>query len=249
MHRIDHPTANGDQFTEGNPAQSVPATVVTDDWLNDLQNNIATVIENAGVSLTKNRAADLRDALNSLYAQLSGATFTGQVISQYTDPQMSIIDPDGGLLRMRVFSNTARFQVDQGDSLVIEGQGNTDMSEVRIRTSTGSHEVMHQDNLGGEFTFQAAQNGQHICPSGMITKWGRIPTPAFETDTVFPFPTAFPTACFNVQLTAENSNGSSQRASDPHLVALSAANITYRVQQMDAGATNVTGIFYTAIGH
>jgi hypothetical protein len=66
MHRIDHPTATNDnKFTEGSPGIT-PATVVTDDWLNDVQENIIAVIEGAGLALTKGRAADLLDAIRSL---------------------------------------------------------------------------------------------------------------------------------------------------------------------------------------
>lgn len=46
MNRIDSPTATVDnKFTEGNPALSVPATVVSADWLNAIQEEICAVIE------------------------------------------------------------------------------------------------------------------------------------------------------------------------------------------------------------
>ena len=54
MHKIDHPTAApGGLFTIGDPVGSVPATVVTDDWLNAVQGEIANVIEGAGLPLSK----------------------------------------------------------------------------------------------------------------------------------------------------------------------------------------------------
>jgi len=51
MHRIDGPNyAPGNLFTEGDPLVPTPATVVTDDWLNDVQENIAQAIEGAGTT-------------------------------------------------------------------------------------------------------------------------------------------------------------------------------------------------------
>ena len=66
MHRIDGSGHAANMFTEGNPGLGVPPTVVTDDWLNDVQENLVDVILNAGVPLTKGRAQDLRDAIVAL---------------------------------------------------------------------------------------------------------------------------------------------------------------------------------------
>lgn len=64
MHRIDGPGATVDnKFTEGDPVGGIQATVVTDDWMNDIQENIMAVLVAAGVTPTKGRAADLFDAI------------------------------------------------------------------------------------------------------------------------------------------------------------------------------------------
>lgn len=64
MHRIDGPGATVDnKFTEGDPVGGVQATIVTNDWLNDIQENIMAVLVAAGVTPTKGRAADLFDAI------------------------------------------------------------------------------------------------------------------------------------------------------------------------------------------
>lgn len=69
MHRIDVPSATVDnKFTEGSPSGGVAATVLSADWLNDLQENLAAVVEAAGVALTKGRALDLLDAIKVLIA-------------------------------------------------------------------------------------------------------------------------------------------------------------------------------------
>lgn len=70
-HRIDHSTATGDnKFTEGDPGVPTPATVVTDDWLNDtVQEEICQTVERAGLTLDKADNTQLGDAV-----QILGAT-------------------------------------------------------------------------------------------------------------------------------------------------------------------------------
>lgn len=51
MHRIDGPGATPDyKFTEGDPASATPATTVTDDWLNAVQEEIIGVISDPVVT-------------------------------------------------------------------------------------------------------------------------------------------------------------------------------------------------------
>lgn len=66
MHRIDAPGfAPGNLFTEGNPALNIPATEVSDDWLNDVQENIAQFIESEGIALIKGNFTQLTAAVNT----------------------------------------------------------------------------------------------------------------------------------------------------------------------------------------
>lgn len=68
MHRIDSSTATIDnKFTNGNPSTATPATVVTDSWLNAVQEEIVTVISAAGIALSKPNNAQLLAALQALF--------------------------------------------------------------------------------------------------------------------------------------------------------------------------------------
>lgn len=70
MHRIDGPGATIDhRFTEGNPALSIPATTVTGAWLNAVQEEIAGVIESAGMTLDKDDDGQLAKAVLSLITE------------------------------------------------------------------------------------------------------------------------------------------------------------------------------------
>lgn len=80
MHRIDVPSATVDhKFTEGSPAGGVPATTVSADWLNDLQENIMAVLTAGGVPGTKGRAADLLDALRGISGAATGTTRNAKI--------------------------------------------------------------------------------------------------------------------------------------------------------------------------
>lgn len=66
MHRIDGANHASNRFTEGNAGTGVLATVVTAPWLNDIQENIMSVLAQGSVTATKNRAEDLRDAITAM---------------------------------------------------------------------------------------------------------------------------------------------------------------------------------------
>jgi hypothetical protein len=69
MHRIDTSTATIDNlFTEGDPVGGTPATVVSADFLNALQEEICGVIEGAGSTLNKGNNAQLLAAIQNLIA-------------------------------------------------------------------------------------------------------------------------------------------------------------------------------------
>ena len=57
-------------FTEGNPSQGIPATVVSDDWLNMVQGELVDVVENlAGITLDKQDNTQLGQAILQLIGE------------------------------------------------------------------------------------------------------------------------------------------------------------------------------------
>ncbi|NDV21058.1 phage tail protein, partial [Pseudodesulfovibrio sp. JC047] len=67
MKRIDNATATeNNRFTEGNPAQGIPATVVDAKWLNSVQDEIMKVIEAAGLEPSGAELTQLYDAIVSM---------------------------------------------------------------------------------------------------------------------------------------------------------------------------------------
>lgn len=107
MHRIDGPGATVDhKFTEGDPAAGVPATTVTDDFLNDVQENICKVIDDASIPLVKGDGGQLKaaiavmisNALSSL-AGLPAGHFAGFTIANNASAPNTTIDVAAGSAR------------------------------------------------------------------------------------------------------------------------------------------------------
>jgi len=93
MHRIDGTGATGSNlFTEGDPATAVAATVVTDDWLNDVQEEIANAIEDAGITLVKGTQTQLRDAIRAEIENLASSQAIG---NNQTDQDLTDLLYDG----------------------------------------------------------------------------------------------------------------------------------------------------------
>ena len=75
MKRIDHSTAQNNLFTEGNPATGVPATTVTAEWLNLVQEEICNIIEDSdGGNTPLNGASNvqLKEAVAAMIAAAGG---------------------------------------------------------------------------------------------------------------------------------------------------------------------------------
>lgn len=103
MHRIDDATAavalptpatpgTPGYFTEGNPSLAVPATIVTADWANAIQEEIAYVIEQAGGTLDKADTTQLKAAIDTMISTAAGAAAsqaemeTGTATDKYSSP-------------------------------------------------------------------------------------------------------------------------------------------------------------------
>ena len=72
MHRIDTSTATSDGlFTEGDPLVPTPATVVSADWLNSVQEELAAIVTNAGLELQKADNTQVLTAILQIIARQS----------------------------------------------------------------------------------------------------------------------------------------------------------------------------------
>lgn len=74
MYRIDSVGSVDGRFQEGNPATGQKATLLPADWLNEVQEELAYVIEQVGMALVKGDRTQLYDAIVAL---VSGAVGDG----------------------------------------------------------------------------------------------------------------------------------------------------------------------------
>ncbi|MNZ37387.1 hypothetical protein D3C78_548310 [compost metagenome] len=125
MHRIDTPTAQKDKFgagkngfTRGNPQTGTPATDLDDDYFDTLQEELAGVVEAAGIALDKTKRNQLLEALfrlgagapaigvpffwpsaampNTVLPEWSGMVFlkfNGATFSAATYPKLALVFP------------------------------------------------------------------------------------------------------------------------------------------------------------
>lgn len=74
MHRIDGPGATVDnRFTDGDPVGGVQATMVTDDWANDVQEELMSVLGAASIAPVKGTQDQVLKAIRTVSAGVVGA--------------------------------------------------------------------------------------------------------------------------------------------------------------------------------
>jgi hypothetical protein len=72
-------------FSDGDPGTGTPGTVVDDDWLNAVQEEIAAVIEHAGITLTKGHNDQLSTAITLFFTNLKSGQNTWSGIQHFGD--------------------------------------------------------------------------------------------------------------------------------------------------------------------
>lgn len=65
MHRVDTDGHLANLFTDGDPGIGQEATIIGEDWLNDVQEDLCNLIEDAGVTLVKGSQTQLQAAINA----------------------------------------------------------------------------------------------------------------------------------------------------------------------------------------
>lgn len=68
MHRVDTDGNEDGLFQDGTPQIGQQGTILSDDWFNDVQENICTVIEDAGIELEKGDHDQLKLAIAAMIA-------------------------------------------------------------------------------------------------------------------------------------------------------------------------------------
>jgi len=93
MHKIDGPGHVDNTYTEGNPTTGTPATVVTADWLNAVQTEIANVITEQGIALNKADNTQLNAAIDNAISNAVSNAKQRHIIRWSVSGYAQIADP------------------------------------------------------------------------------------------------------------------------------------------------------------
>lgn len=109
MKRIDAPGHVGNRFVGGNPLLGINGTIVSPDWLNNVQEELAGFIEQEGFTLDGLDFTQLAAALQALVLRLSGGVlaFTAGANLTAGDPLL-VVDSFGVVESTVTTGNPAR---------------------------------------------------------------------------------------------------------------------------------------------
>ena len=192
MHRIDHPTAAealptpaspGDPgyFDEGDPVGGTPATVVTADWANAVQEELVAVVVAGGGSPSKSVRTQVRDAIQVLingvqqrslqgaFRNLKGSAPGNSSIVTYTIDELITGNGAGEYQTTRTWNKTINMSA--------SGAGDLDTGTVDGSTWYYAYGITKPD--GTKDCIASLSSSSPALPSG-YTNWARIGS--FRTD-------------------------------------------------------------------
>lgn len=218
--------APGNLFTDGNPVGGVPATVVEQTWLNNVQEELCEVIEEAGFVLNGADTTQLKQAIAAMIAAGNTANYktTEILVANRTLTLADIgkyfsIGANGITVTMpnpNTLPLGARFEITNpsftgctlttpaGDVLDILANATFTSRAIAIKSCVEmvcvSTTRFHAVNQTMDCLIAAA--GYTKLSNGLILQWGGIATSAGGEVTPS-FPMTFPTACLRQFVTAD----------------------------------------------
>ena len=200
MYKINGSGATADgHFTEGDPVGGIQATVVTDKFLNDVQDEILNVITDASVSPpitpAPNTPNQLILAIKRIVGKLATESVAG-VLKIATQPQANSGVDDTTAITPKKLSGAISALVIQSTEVVTgiakiatQAQADAGLDDSTIVTPK-------KMRFGFVMSFTSA-SGYVLFPTwlgGLLIQYGRL-TLAFDAGTTFTWPLAWPDAC------------------------------------------------------
>lgn len=96
MKRVDAPGHDDGKFTEGNPALGIPATVLSASMMNNIMEELISIVDDAGTDLDENDYTQVLDAVKTLI---------GRGGSEYQQDLLDAQDPPADITSL-VFDKT-----------------------------------------------------------------------------------------------------------------------------------------------
>ncbi|HEY1035534.1 MAG TPA: tail fiber domain-containing protein [Pseudoxanthomonas sp.] len=176
MHRIDGAGATIDnKFTEGNPTTGIQATVVTADWANAVQEEIANVIEGAGVVLNKAQNNQLALAISSMIAAAGGGGGSGtgeaNTGSNIGTGSGSVFKQKLGVdLQFRTLKAGAGVTITNGANEVTISASGGGSGEANDGTNLGTGEGIYSSKSGVSLQFKTLKAGTGVTLSSTASE-------------------------------------------------------------------------------
>ena len=229
MHRVDTPGSVEGLFQDGNPAIGQQATQLLAAWFNDVQENLAQLIEYAGIELEKGNYDQLRDAVIQLIAGVVGDG-SGAVPTTRTVTGAGLLAGQGGALAADlVFTLLAASSAD-------------------VTAGTDNTKAITPAALAGSFAATFGTNGYWKAPGGLIIQWGQLRGTYSEGSVAVAFPTAFAEACYVALVTANNQAANNDRDVHCQNVSRSLTGATFYFNYDGSGSNLIQGLDYLVIG-
>lgn len=194
MHRIESAGSVEGRFSEGNPATGQQATVISAAWLNTLQEEVAQVIEAAGITL-KTAATETE---NQLLAAIQ-ALITGGGAGQATVTSAGVVELATALETIDGLDDQ-RAVTSAGLSARTATQSRTGLIQLgtteQVKALVSAVVAVTPARLGEIFDMRTWGANDYVripdVPGGIIIQMGVVNSSAGTTAVVFP--TTFPTA-------------------------------------------------------
>ncbi|MGH7027938.1 phage tail protein [Brevundimonas sp.] len=125
MHRVDTEGHDNGQWRDGNPQVGQAGTIMSADWLNDMQENLCEVVEGTGIELVKGNPHQLKLAIAAMIAAAAQAARTpvGTVIRvDGPNAPAGYLKLDGGQYTRADYPDLVAFYQAQG-RLIAGGNG------------------------------------------------------------------------------------------------------------------------------
>ncbi len=262
VHKIQGAGATVDnEFSEGNPSTGVPATVVTDEWMNMVQRELVALVEAVGLTPTLGDDDQLLEALRDL----------GLVqVMRNGDSKFSVPLNTGFARLERLTAGGAVMEVLSGSadslaSLRLREPGVSRAWQMSAGASTKELQFGFDPN-GGGFTakivfeddgdirilgqFGLATNGWCRLTNGLILQWGRSTATVNPGDVSVPinFPIAFPTAVHHAMVCPRNNIPNANNGAWAEVQSITTAQLTVYANYGGAGTSQLNGFFWFALG-
>jgi hypothetical protein len=177
MHRIDTSGNVLNRFSEGNPAAGQLATRLSAAWFNDVQENLAYLIEQAGLVLAKGDETQVFDAIVAVIASVgAGGGGGGDDVPITRLVNAAGLATGGGALATDITITVPK------------------ASGADVLAATDDTKAVTPLALAAGFAHSFASSGYFKLPGGLIIQWGTGTSLANST-TILTLPIAFPNAC------------------------------------------------------